>query len=65
MEWISVKEKLPDSTHDVLVLCSEMLPVEYSVAYYQKSHKSWYKQKFGLPDRMITHWMELPKPPQK
>lgn len=63
MEWISVKEKLPDDYVDVVIFCYDVLPHVMRTASYSSKHKSWYKHAFSLPDEIITHWM-LPEPPK-
>jgi hypothetical protein len=65
MKWISVKERLPSSkSNDVLVTDCEAC----TVAYYNRASKEW---DFFRPledtlwvSEEVTHWMPLPKKPK-
>lgn len=76
MKWISVEERLPENTDEVLA-CHNY---EYSepicvIAYCVKD--KWFADDEGLEasnydggasiqlDVTITHWMPLPKPPKQ
>lgn len=64
MEWISVNDRLPDSTFD-FVLCfadGAMSTIAYSSGngFYEV-----YPIKVQLVVEDITHWMPLPEPPVK
>jgi hypothetical protein len=58
MEWISVKEKLPENLE--LVLCHTHLGMLISQSYcmYTDQDDKWFKERF-------THWMPLPEPPKQ
>ena len=58
MEWISVKDKLPENLE--LVLCCTHLGYMVSNSYSLHSDQDdeWFRQRF-------THWMPLPPPPQQ
>ena len=61
-EWISVKDRLPDSGKYVLAYCSDGL---YGEGHYRAYENKWYLSKItykSIPD--VTHWMPLPKPPK-
>jgi hypothetical protein len=60
-DWISVKERLPEDDREVFVIASELIPLTYRVARYQKNHNSWYFLGGSIPKEMITHWMNPPK----
>lgn len=70
MEWISVKERLPESDVEVLVLGKDK---SISIRYIPKNIKeaynagngslSWYPGGWGIG--WTTHWQPLPKPPIK
>ena len=69
-EWISVKDRLPDTAERVLV-CKTWLGRVYKpeYGYYQdfpNSKGCWYVlTEFGYyPQREVTHWMPLPTPPK-
>ena len=58
MEWISVKDRLPDAFCPVIV--------------YRKGHvergardvNGWWKV-YGTRTKSVTHWMPLPEPPEE
>lgn len=69
-EWISVKDRLPDTAERVLV-CKTWLGRVYKpeYGYYQdfpNQKGCWYVlTEFGYyPQREVTHWMPLPQPPK-
>lgn len=68
MEWISVKDRLPEEEKQVLI-CIKFgnMPVEYMLDYIIKFEGSDppYIWACTLSDEWIriTHWMELPEPP--
>ena len=62
MDWISVKDRLPENADRVLVSQGEVDDVE--IAYYfhgfgWKMLDSEWHNIYG-----VTHWMPLPKPPE-
>lgn len=59
--WISVKESLPDSYRDVIV-CLETR--EVYCGWYDPDSRIWHNMN-GLEIESVTHWRELPKPPEK
>jgi hypothetical protein len=63
MNWISVKEKLPkpneDNTSDWVLVYDRNRGI--FIDYYDYDFEEWI-QDFGLN---ITHWAELPEPPQE
>jgi hypothetical protein len=69
-EWISVKDRLPDTAERVLVCKTwngRVYKPEYG--YYQdfpKRNGCWYVlTEFGYyPQREVTHWMPMPQPPK-
>lgn len=63
MNWISVNERLPDDDITVLIYmpgnkCGETVWIGYHDA------DEWYEPE-GLCVDEVTHWMELPEPPEK
>lgn len=60
--WISVEDGLPENGDDVLVYTSD----EY-VSLGEYSNRKWrvYGTPYFDPIAHVTHWMPLPKPPQK
>jgi hypothetical protein len=65
-KWISVKERLPEDRHSVLVYC----PYNKCIytAYYDDFNDEWYY--FGCGGGIevyytVTNWMPLPEPPKE
>jgi len=58
-EWISVDEKLPKNTNDVLISDDDGI---VKVGYYQVESELWYESSFGETE-MVEYWMELKQPP--
>lgn len=65
MEWISVKDRLPENQRDVLVHFSNGCK---DVSFCSDWDKSWAKHDgFPIPEDwpvQVTHWMELPPSPK-
>lgn len=69
MRWISVKDKLPEESGNVLVCVK--LNYANGARYVQMCHYSAYKKQFGCFDTLesndfpkfgvVTHWMPLPE----
>jgi hypothetical protein len=59
MEWISVKDKLPENASDVLVTDGDA----QMVAFYGKLKKLWIFHVDFWHHEDVTHWMPLPEPP--
>ncbi len=67
MEWINVKEKMPDLEQPVLIY---LFPFgEISFAWRDKSYTTEYKEKWITmgdiiyKDNFVSHWMPLPNKP--
>lgn len=78
MEWISVKDRLPPDDEDVLVyhLDDKHITVGYFNSDNVKSYiesdgntfyidNGWETEIPWAPKGSVTHWMPLPKPPEK
>lgn len=65
--WISVKDRLPEESGDVLVYNGHFYVVSFSKQWEAFNHFDF----LGKPDKMayvmtdVTHWMPLPKPPEE
>ena len=72
MEWISVKEKLPEPFVDVLVWCTSQVGLSIAIdekyaaidrfCIWQDDHMPSFRATrfFGH----VTHWVPLPEPPK-
>lgn len=58
MEWISVKDRLPEADKTVLVYEDD----DMCFAYYSKMYKCWVS--YGIACEP-THWMPLSEPPKE
>lgn len=62
MIWISVEERMPTHMEMVLMSTSRGIKTGYYADGGWRYLSSWtYAQK--IPDFMVTHWMEIPDPP--
>jgi len=59
-QWISVKDRLPNSTPMVLAMCID----GYELAYYGNYGKGQWTNTLGTEYLNVTHWMPLPEPPK-
>ena len=69
-EWISVRDKLPDQSGEVLVIASGnpqkniTLNCAYELAEYDP-YDGWIMEMWPeWEDAVVTHWMPLPEPPK-
>jgi hypothetical protein len=69
MEWIDVKDRLPEKEESVVVHCYHRGDKSsyMEIAYYNESVKDWLMdclselEDYGFE---VTHWMPIPTPPQ-
>lgn len=61
-EWISVKDRLPNSPLESLVITNG---VEKTIGWYCLTCCSWHAEKGTLNCWEPTHWMPLPKLPKE
>lgn len=67
MEWINVKDKMPENRVTVL-FCTEdvntpaMIPLQ---GFYDSVNKIWMGYLWSQQRTDVTHWMPLPEPPKK
>lgn len=62
MDWISVKDRLPDRKEDVYLCCVDSLAfpgTQYIRILKFYGDGTW---RYG---RNVTHWMPLPEPPKE
>ena len=59
IEWISVKDRLPDVGRDVLFVCENK---SYGVGAYSDTYRDFFSGQF--PVKAVTHWMPLLQPPK-
>lgn len=60
-EWISVRDKLPKDTEEILMTYNDFVMEGFfsnGKFYYPYTFEGSLEEQEG-----ITHWMELPKPP--
>ena len=69
-EWISVKDRLPDQSGEVLVIVSGnpqkniTLNCAYELAEYDP-YDGWIMEMWPeWEDAVVTHWMPIPQPPK-
>jgi len=55
MEWISVKDRLPEALRTVLIYSSKTKEV-HCIQWQKFTHEMFLE---------FTHWMPLPEPPRK
>lgn len=63
IEWISVKDRLPESCETVLIYSANERFV--STGYYWSAEKRWNQIGNRFLLFTITHWMPLPEPPKE
>ncbi len=64
-DWLSVDDALPEGNDHCLVFANH----EIYLGWYDIAEESFYMVRYGRDDNIklgrATHWMNLPKPPQK
>ena len=64
-EWISVDDRLPDSTNSKAHDLGRLVVRPNGVIGIEYSHSDWWNKKTAAPDMVrVTHWMPLPEPPE-
>jgi len=74
LPWISVNERLPETTDDVLIYHNlgdverPEVPHAFDVAAYLGEETGWIfpwdRANLNLPPRWVQYWMPLPDPPK-
>ena len=62
-EWISVKDRLPDSNYGSVLIYTKDGGV--AEGQYYDTIKAWLQFRWSVEDAEVTHWMPLPEPPEK
>ena len=62
-EWISVKDRLPDSFKPVIV-CREKAKGEFIVEQGHRDVDGWWKV-YGTRTKNVSYWMPMPEPPKE
>lgn len=62
-EWISVKDRLPDSNYGSVLIYTKDGGV--AEGQYYDTIKAWLQFRWSVEDAEVTHWMPLPEPPTK
>lgn len=69
MDWISVKDKLPEHCQEILACCSHEntgFTFEESCTYTLATYINEMFIPFHYDEKLFpTHWMPLPEPPQE
>ena len=64
-DWINCVDRLPDNVFEVII-GGECCEACYNIDIGFCEDGEWYLQGGrGMPSFLVTHWMPLPKPPQK
>lgn len=68
MNWISVKDRLPDNEKTVLIydVRCRIIEIAYRVSTGNKELGIvwFYPENKGCTEDEVTHWMPLPEPPK-
>lgn len=66
MKWIPVTERLPETFGEYIVTVKALTGELYSdYADFDPFAKIWKTGLYMCPDEKVTHWMELPEPPEE
>lgn len=66
MEWISVKDKLPEKGNSILAYTSTGICIAHLLGFSSISGTpEWIEQNGDYSFWNVTHWMPLPYPPEE
>lgn len=63
-EWVSVKDRMPEEKTKVLVFGRNEFGAYCVTCYYSGARKWLFHNKTTKDGETITHWMNLPNPPE-
>lgn len=65
MEWISIKDQMPNDWEVVFICLSNLLPKKYYIGFYHPTFKAWQQEDGGsIPKDYVTHY-QIITPPSK
>lgn len=62
MTWTTITDRLPDADIDVLIYCPQANDPIWMACFDDELQK-WIYPSGATCQHVVTHWMELPKPP--
>lgn len=63
MEWISIKNEMPEPWEVVFICLGEVLPKKYYIGFYHPIFKSWQQEDGGsIPKDLVTHFVRINSP---
>ena len=70
MNWISVKDRLPENINYVFIYCPGLdIDKDLIIGWYSEKYcKGWFMKGHSSPTlkeklKKVSHWMEFPEPP--
>lgn len=63
MEWISVKDRLPEIDNEYIVAL-DFLEVKSTTMNFMSVTNKWHTMSSLDISKRVTHWMPLPEPPK-
>jgi len=64
MEWISVKDRLPETDNEYIVAL-DFLEVKSTTMNFMSIPSKWHTMSSIDVSKRVTHWMPLPEPPKE
>lgn len=65
MDWISVKDRLPDIEMDVLACTNVWSDGYYYFICHRKEDGLWWSESTHCAYPFVKYWMPLPEPPKE
>ena len=63
MEWISIKDRLPETYKHCIVFCRLSCCTKFVVLVATKTKKGWDGHGEHIDIKDVSFWMPLPEPP--